>query len=449
MFRTAAIVLAGLALVMTSPGQASVGPTCFSPVAIGETLSGSLSSVCPSAHRSPTYAAAYFTFTVPEKMWIGINVSDETFDDYFYLFPGTDPASPSIASSDWAGISAELSPGDYTVEVTTYWSNSPAGTFKVTVRELIDVSFGAPSASVAEGDVILSVPVTRSGRLSEIVAVPCSFDAYATQAATEGKDFLAPDSPIVLQANQTRATVPIRILDDALAEDTESFEVYLPTWQFSDGVRSGRSRIAVAINDDLDEDPTISLGDVAAYEGNIGKTEGRVPITLSGASGRRMQLRVATADGTATGDIDYDRIALTDVAIEPGATSTSVSFAIIGDGLIEPSEIFSFDVVDATNGRVRDGIGTVTIVDDDSFAGDANADGLVDAGDVVFLVNYLFAGGAAPTAMADVNADTRVDALDVYYLINYLFAGGQSPVPTPAASRVDASSLLNIGENRD
>ncbi len=67
-----------------------------------------------------------------------------------------------------------------------------------------------------------------------------------------------------------------------------------------------------------------------------------------------------------------------------------------------------------------------------SLCGDANKDGSVDVGDVVYLINYLYKNGPPPecmpvTACGDLNEDDIVDIGDVVYLINYLFKGGPSP----------------------
>lgn len=62
-------------------------------------------------------------------------------------------------------------------------------------------------------------------------------------------------------------------------------------------------------------------------------------------------------------------------------------------------------------------------------AGDANGDNGVTVSDVVYLINYLFKGGAAPDPLeaGDVNCDGTVSVSDVVYLINYLFKGGPPP----------------------
>jgi len=60
------------------------------------------------------------------------------------------------------------------------------------------------------------------------------------------------------------------------------------------------------------------------------------------------------------------------------------------------------------------------------IAGDANRDHKITVADVVYLVNYLFKGGPAPSPSeaGNVNGDNKVTVSDVVYLVNYLFKGG-------------------------
>ena len=61
--------------------------------------------------------------------------------------------------------------------------------------------------------------------------------------------------------------------------------------------------------------------------------------------------------------------------------------------------------------------------------GDCNGDGILDIGDIVCEINYLFKGGLPPQpyAIGDVNCDGVNDIGDVVYLINYLFKAGPAP----------------------
>jgi hypothetical protein len=58
--------------------------------------------------------------------------------------------------------------------------------------------------------------------------------------------------------------------------------------------------------------------------------------------------------------------------------------------------------------------------------GDANGDWIIDVGDVIYLINYLYRNGSAPDPVSagDANCDSTVDSGDVVFLINYLFREG-------------------------
>ena len=61
--------------------------------------------------------------------------------------------------------------------------------------------------------------------------------------------------------------------------------------------------------------------------------------------------------------------------------------------------------------------------------GDANADGVINSADVVYLINYLFKGGPDPCPLeaGNANCDGVINSADIVYLINYLFKGGPPP----------------------
>ncbi len=61
--------------------------------------------------------------------------------------------------------------------------------------------------------------------------------------------------------------------------------------------------------------------------------------------------------------------------------------------------------------------------------GDVNCDGIINLGDVIYLLNYLFKNGREPRiyAAGDVNCDDTIELGDVIYLLNYLFKDGPEP----------------------
>ena len=63
------------------------------------------------------------------------------------------------------------------------------------------------------------------------------------------------------------------------------------------------------------------------------------------------------------------------------------------------------------------------------LCGDCDASSVVELGDVVYLINYLYKNGAPPIPVqaGDVNLDTVVELGDIVYLINYLYKNGIPP----------------------
>jgi len=61
--------------------------------------------------------------------------------------------------------------------------------------------------------------------------------------------------------------------------------------------------------------------------------------------------------------------------------------------------------------------------------GDADGDSLVNIGDAVTIINYIFKGGPPPDPIeaGDANADHTVNVGDAVYLITFIFKGGPSP----------------------
>jgi hypothetical protein len=64
-----------------------------------------------------------------------------------------------------------------------------------------------------------------------------------------------------------------------------------------------------------------------------------------------------------------------------------------------------------------------------TLAGDVNADGKFTSSDLIYMVNFIFKGGAPPVVFrhADVNCDGVTTSADIIYMVNYVFKSGLSP----------------------
>lgn len=65
------------------------------------------------------------------------------------------------------------------------------------------------------------------------------------------------------------------------------------------------------------------------------------------------------------------------------------------------------------------------------ISGDINGDGGIDIADLVYFVNYAFAGGPVPDCLeeADCDGDGTIDIEDIVCLITYMFGDGPEPSP--------------------
>ena len=66
--------------------------------------------------------------------------------------------------------------------------------------------------------------------------------------------------------------------------------------------------------------------------------------------------------------------------------------------------------------------------------GDANADGGISITDAVFILEWLFSGGAVPSCedAVDTNDDSGTSITDAVFLLEWLFSGGDAlPPPSP------------------
>ncbi len=93
---------------------------------------------------------------------------------------------------------------------------------------------------------------------------------------------------------------------------------------------------------------------------------------------------------------------------------------------------FMVKATDALDAQLSDSREYTVVVAAGGYpAGDANADGLANVGDGVFLISYIFKGGAPPPIIntADANGDCFINVADAVYLINYIFRFGPPPKP--------------------
>lgn len=117
----------------------------------------------------------------------------------------------------------------------------------------------------------------------------------------------------------------------------------------------------------LEPNPTASIANVTANEGNAGNTPFTFNVTLSAASASPVTVDYATANGTAIAGSDYAATSGT-LTFPPGSTSQPITVNVFGDTLVEPDKTFFVNLANATGATIVTAQATGTILNDDSTA---------------------------------------------------------------------------------
>src|SRR5262249_28137935 len=106
-----------------------------------------------------------------------------------------------------------------------------------------------------------------------------------------------------------------------------------------------------------------TVANASVLEGNNGLTPMNFVVTLTAPAPTLVQATYRTADGTATGGVDYEPTTGT-ISFNPGQTQQTVTVNVIGDTLFEPDETFTLTVTPVGGLSVT---ATGTIINDDNL----------------------------------------------------------------------------------
>jgi probable HAF family extracellular repeat protein len=228
---------------------------------------------------------------------------------------------------------------------------------------LTPVEEGTPTVSI--GDV--TVTEGNAGTTNAIFTVTLSAPAsgpvtvhFATGngTATAGADYTAQSGTLTFAPGQTTATVTVAVHGDVTAEPNETFRGSLS--QPAGAVLADSQGVGTIV----DDEPRLSISNVARLEGRSGTTLFVFTVTLSAASSVPVTVNYATANGSARSTEDYTAQSGT-LTFEPGQTSKTISIVVKGDRKRESSETFFVNLSGAFGALILDGQGFGTILNDD------------------------------------------------------------------------------------
>ncbi len=314
------------------------------------------------------------------------------------------------------------------------------------------LQFDAAVYNVGEGAGAVTVTVNRTSGSASTVSV--NFSTSPSFNSTAGQDYTPVSGTLTFGPGETSKSFTVPILEDALAEGTEQFNVILssPTG----GAVLGTSAASVSI---IDNDsvippgtPTLSIDDVTVMEGDAG-TIAVFTVTLSEVRNFTVSVQYITSNGTAMSGADYQAVSGT-LSFAPGQITRTITVPVNGDDTPEANETFFVNLSNPTNGVIADAQGQGTITEDDlataAFAfGAASFADTEDCKAILVTVNRTGDASGAMTVDYATSNGTASDRTDYTFAAGTLeFAPGETsktiPVLISEDSHVEGTETLTI-----
>src|SRR5437773_1304895 len=114
-----------------------------------------------------------------------------------------------------------------------------------------------------------------------------------------------------------------------------------------------------------DDMRTLSIQDVTEVEGDSGPTNAVFTVTLSAAALAPVTVSFTTSDSSAVAPADY-AAQTGHLTFDPGATTQTITVAVLGDSAVESIELFSVSLSGAVNATLAKGSAVGRILDNDT-----------------------------------------------------------------------------------
>jgi len=168
--------------------------------------------------------------------------------------------------------------------------------------------------------------------------------------------------------------------------------------------RPAPCRLAVETLEERRVLASLSVGDAVVVEGHAGTQYAEVVVHLDSPSNKTVTVNYNSANGTAKAGSDYVA-ASGKVAFAPGQTSKSILVPVKGDRLGEIDENFLVKISGAKGAKIADGVGVVTILDDEPRIRIDDVSG-VDGSSGVTLFTFTVSLSAASTEVVTIDFAT-------------------------------------------
>jgi ELWxxDGT repeat protein len=267
------------------------------------------------------------------------------------LVEDINPGSASSSPSSLTNVDGTLFfSADDGIHGSELWMLPSAGTPAPPTLRINDVTVAEGHSGIQSA----SFTVTLSRAADQSVTVNY---ATANGMAAGGSDYQATSGTLTIAGGQTTGTITVLVNGDRLGEANETFFVNLssPTY--------GTIEDGQGVGTIVDDEPRISISDVAKQEGRQGQTTFfTFTVTLSAAYDQAVTMSFRTVNGTAkTSEGDYLTQSGT-LTFNPGETAKTITIEVKGDSKKEANETFYVDLFGNSGNSLltkKRGIGTI------------------------------------------------------------------------------------------
>lgn len=189
--------------------------------------------------------------------------------------------------------------------------------------------------------------------------------ATSNGTATAGTDYTATNGTLTFAQGQTTRTFTVPITGDTTVEPDETFTVTLSN---STNAMIGTATATGTITNDDQAAASLSIGPGTLVEGNSGQANMQFTVTLANPpSSGNVTVQFTTNPGSATAGTDYTTTTGT-LTFPQGTTTQTINIPILGDTMVEPDEMFTVTLSNASGATISTGTANGTITNDDQAA---------------------------------------------------------------------------------
>ncbi len=280
-------------------------------------------------------------------------------------FPNGLPAADRANNVEGVDI-AQPKTGAYLIRVSGY--NVPQGPqpFALVISGDADVvtggmfRFSASAYQIVEANTSAVITVQRTGGSQGTSTVQ-----FATGAgtATAGADFAATNGTLTFAPGVTSLTFAVQILNDVLTESDETIPLVLQN--ATNAIIGMTTQAVVTIIDD--DAPGVVQIEKASYTASEDSGAVAINVVRTGGSLGPVSVQFSTANGSATGGLDYLATNGT-LTFAAGEMSKGFSVELVNDSLAEGTETLQLLLTNATGGLAigAKSNATLVVLDDDS-----------------------------------------------------------------------------------